>query len=207
MSNQTKAAGGLSDPGRIKEVLSRHGFHFSKALGQNFLINPTVCPRMAQACGAGDCKGVIEVGPGIGVLTWELSQVAEKVCAIELDSRLFPVLEETLAGRDNVKIIPGDVMKLDLAQLIQEEFGGGPVCVCANLPYYITSPVILRLLEEHLPLTSITVMVQKEAAAIVISMVAGPLHHTSMAIGAAISAGIISLCLVAYGLYFWPWKK
>ena len=148
MSNQTKAAGGLSDPGRIKEVLSRHGFHFSKALGQNFLINPTVCPRMAQACGAGDCKGVIEVGPGIGVLTWELSQVAEKVCAIELDSRLFPVLEETLAGRDNVKIIPGDVMKLDLAQLIQEEFGGGPVCVCANLPYYITSPVILRLLEE-----------------------------------------------------------
>ena len=93
MSNQTKAAGGLSDPGRIKEVLSRHGFHFSKALGQNFLINPTVCPRMAQACGAGDCKGVIEVGPGIGVLTWELSQAAEKGCAIELDSRLFPVLE------------------------------------------------------------------------------------------------------------------
>ena len=164
MSNQTKAAGVLSDPGRIKEVLSRHGFHFSKALGQNFLINPTVCPRMAQACGAGDCKGVIEVGPGIGVLTWELSQVAEKVCAIELDSRLFPVLEETLAGRDNVKLVPGDVMKLDLNQLIRQEFGGGPVCVCANLPYYITSPVILRLLEEGLPLTSITVMVQKEAA-------------------------------------------
>ena len=155
---------GLSDPGHIKEVLSRHGFHFSKALGQNFLINPGVCPRMAAECGAQGCKGVIEVGPGIGVLTWELSQVAEKVCAIELDSRLFPVLEETLAGRDNVKIIPGDVMKLDLHQLIQQEFGGGPVCVCANLPCYITSPVILRLLEEGLPLTSITVMVQKEAA-------------------------------------------
>lgn len=154
----------LSDPGHIKEVLSRHGFHFSKALGQNFLINPGVCPRMAAECGAQGCKGVIEVGPGIGVLTWELSQVAQKVCAIELDSRLFPVLEETLAGRDNVKIIPGDVMKLDLHQLIQQEFGGGPVCVCANLPYYITSPVILRLLEEGLPLTSITVMVQKEAA-------------------------------------------
>ena len=119
---------------------------------------------MAAECGAENCKGVIEVGPGIGVLTWELSQVADKVCAIELDSRLFPVLEETLAGRDNVKIIPGDVMKLDLHQLIQQEFGGGPVCVCANLPYYITSPVILRLLEEGLPLTSITVMVQKEAA-------------------------------------------
>ena len=154
----------LSDPGHIKEVLSRHGFHFSKALGQNFLINPGVCPRMAAECGAQGCKGVIEVGPGIGVLTWELSQVAQKVCAVELDSRLFPVLEETLTGRDNVKIIPGDVMKLDLHQLIQQEFGGGPVCVCANLPYYITSPVILRLLEEGLPLTSITVMVQKEAA-------------------------------------------
>ncbi len=154
----------LSDPGHIKEVLSRHGFHFSKALGQNFLINPGVCPRMAAECGAQASKGVIEVGPGIGVLTWELSQVAQKVCAIELDSRLFPVLEETLAGRDNVKIIPGDVMKLDLHQLIQQEFGGGPVCVCANLPYYITSPVILRLLEEGLPITSITVMVQKEAA-------------------------------------------
>ena len=154
----------LSDPGHIKEVLSRHGFHFSKALGQNFLINPGVCPRMAAECGAQASKGVIEVGPGIGVLTWELSQVAEKVCAIELDSRLFPVLEETLAGRDNVKLVPGDVMKLDLNQLIRQEFGGGPVCVCANLPYYITSPVILRLLEEGLPITSITVMVQKEAA-------------------------------------------
>ena len=154
----------LSDPGQIKEVLSRHGFHFSKALGQNFLINGSVCPRMAAECGAGECKGVIEVGPGIGVLTWELSQVAQKVAAIELDQRLFPVLEETLAGCGNVKIVPGDVMKLDLHQLIQEEFGGGPVCVCANLPYYITSPVILRLLEEELPLTAITVMVQKEAA-------------------------------------------
>lgn len=155
---------GLSDPGNIKEILSRHGFHFSKALGQNFLINPAVCPRMAGECWAEGCAGVVEVGPGIGVLTWELSQVAKKVVAIELDQRLFPVLEETLADCSNVKIVPGDVMKLDLAQLIQEEFGGGPVCVCANLPYYITSPVILRLLEEHLPITAITVMVQKEAA-------------------------------------------
>lgn len=154
----------LSEPGQIKEVLTRHGFHFSKALGQNFLINGSVCPRMAAECGAEECAGVIEVGPGIGVLTWELSQVAKKVAAIELDQRLFPVLEETLADCENVKIVPGDVMKLDLRQLIQEEFDGGPVCVCANLPYYITSPVILRLLEDGLPLTSITVMVQKEAA-------------------------------------------
>ena len=158
------ANSGLSDPGKIKEILTRHGFHFSKALGQNFLINPTVCPRMAEASGAGECLGVIEVGPGIGVLTWELAQVAPKVAAIELDERLFPVLEETLSQCSNVTVVPGDVMKLDLHQLIDQEFDGGPVCVCANLPYYITSPVILRLLEEKLPLTSITVMVQKEAA-------------------------------------------
>ncbi len=158
------ANSGLSDPGKIKEILTRHGFHFSKALGQNFLINPTVCPRMAEASGAGECRGVIEVGPGIGVLTWELAQVAPKVAAIELDERLFPVLEETLSQCSNVMVVPGDVMKLDLHQLIDQEFDGGPVCVCANLPYYITSPVILRLLEEKLPLTSITVMVQKEAA-------------------------------------------
>ncbi len=154
----------LSDPGYIRELLTRHGFHFSKALGQNFLINPTVCPRMAAQCGAQGCKGVIEVGPGIGVLTWELSQVARKVAAIELDRRLFPVLEETLGGCSNVQVVPGDVMKLDLGKLIREEFDGGPVCVCANLPYYITSPVILRLLEERLPISSITVMVQREAA-------------------------------------------
>ena len=158
------ANSGLSDPGKIKEILTRHGFHFSKALGQNFLINPTVCPRMAEASGAGECRGVIEVGPGIGVLTWELAQVAPKVAAIELDERLFPVLEETLSQCSNVTVVPGDVMKLDLHQLIDQEFDGGPVCVCANLPYYITSPVIRRLLEEKLPLTSITVMVQKEAA-------------------------------------------
>ena len=155
---------GLSDPRRIKELLARHGFHFSKALGQNFLINPSVCPRMAAACGAQEAAGVLEIGPGIGVLTWELSQVAKKVCAIELDRRLFPLLEETLQGCGNVKLVHGDAMKLDLASLLREEFGQGPVAVCANLPYYITSPVILRLLTEGLPLSSITVMVQREAA-------------------------------------------
>ncbi len=154
----------LSDPGAMKEVLSRHGFHFSKSMGQNFLVNPGVCPRMAAECGAESCKGVIEIGPGLGVLTWELSQVAEKVVAIELDKRLFPVLEETLADCRNVKLIEGDVLELDLQELIDREFDGGPVCVCANLPYYITSPVIMRLLENDLPLRTVTVMVQKEAA-------------------------------------------
>ena len=154
----------LSDISTIRAVLEKNGFHFSKALGQNFLINPSVCPRMASLSGAADCAGAVEVGPGIGVLTWELSQVAKKVVSIELDKRLLPVLDETLAGCDNVKILNADVMKLDLRRMIEEEFPGGEVAVCANLPYYITSPVIMRLLEERLPVTSITVMVQKEAA-------------------------------------------
>ena len=154
----------LSDISTIRAVLEKNGFHFSKALGQNFLINPSVCPRMAALSGAADCAGAVEVGPGIGVLTWELSQVTKKVVSIELDKRLLPVLDETLADCDNVKILNADVMKLDLRRMIEEEFPGGEVAVCANLPYYITSPVIMRLLEERLPVTSITVMVQKEAA-------------------------------------------
>lgn len=154
----------LSDISTIRAVLEKNGFHFSKALGQNFLINPSVCPRMAALSGAADCAGAVEVGPGIGVLTWELSQVAKKVVSIELDKRLLPVLDETLADCENVKIVNADVMKLDLRRMIEEEFPGGEVAVCANLPYYITSPVIMRLLEERLPVTSITVMVQKEAA-------------------------------------------
>lgn len=154
----------LSDISTIRAVLEKNGFHFSKALGQNFLINPSVCPRMAALSGAADCAGAVEVGPGIGVLTWELSQVARKVVSIELDKRLLPVLDETLADCDNVKIVNADVLKLDLRRMIEEEFPGGEVAVCANLPYYITSPVIMRLLEERLPVTSITVMVQKEAA-------------------------------------------
>lgn len=154
----------LSDISTIRAVMEKNGFSFSKALGQNFLINPSVCPRMAALSGAADCAGAVEIGPGIGVLTWELSQVAKKVVSVELDKRLLPVLGETLADCGNVKIVNADVMKLDLRRMIEEEFGGGQVAVCANLPYYITSPVIMRLLEERLPITSITVMVQKEAA-------------------------------------------
>ena len=154
----------LSDISTIRAVMEKNGFSFSKALGQNFLINPSVCPRMAALSGAADCAGAVEVGPGIGVLTWELSQVAKKVVSVELDKRLLPVLGETLVDCGNVKIVNADVMKLDLRRMIEEEFGGGQVAVCANLPYYITSPVIMRLLEERLPITSITVMVQKEAA-------------------------------------------
>ena len=154
----------LSDISVVKDLLNRHGFKFSKALGQNFLINPTVCPRMAEACGADENTGVIEVGPGFGVLTAELAKRAKKVVSIELDERLLPVLDETLAEYDNVEIVNSDVLKVDLHKLIEEKFAGMKVAVCANLPYYITSPVIMHLLESKLPVENITVMVQKEAA-------------------------------------------
>ena len=138
----------LSDIGNIKSILSRYGFSFSKSLGQNFLVNPGVCPRMAEECGAREGVCALEIGPGIGVLTYELARRADKVAAIELDRRLLPVLEETLGEFSNVTVISGDVMKLDLRQVIQEQFGDKPVCLCANLPYYITSPVIMKVLEE-----------------------------------------------------------
>ena len=154
----------LSDINVIKDVLSRHGFSFSKALGQNFLVNPSVCPKMAQACGADENTGVIEIGAGIGVLTKELAKRAKKVVSVELDTRLLPVLDETLAEFDNVEIVNADIMKLDLQKLIEEKFSGMKVVVCANLPYYITSPVITMLLESKIPIESVTVMIQKEVA-------------------------------------------
>lgn len=154
----------LTDIGTIKALLARHGFHFSKALGQNFIVNPSVCPRMADESGIDSESGVIEIGAGIGVLTAELAKRAKKVVCIELDSKLLPILDETLADFDNIEIINADVLKTDLAALIDEKFGGMPVYVCANLPYYITSPVIMTLLESRLPLKAVTVMVQREAA-------------------------------------------
>ena len=168
----------------VRELLSRHGFTFSKALGQNFLINPSVCPRMAEAAVTGDDTGVIEIGPGIGVLTNELLKTARKVVAVELDTRLLPVLDETLAEYDNLKVVNADVMELDLNELIRDEFGGMDVTVCANLPYYITSPVIMKLLEDRLPVRDIIVMVQKEAAQ---RLTAAPGSRDSSAITVAVS--------------------
>ncbi|MEG0614314.1 MAG: 16S rRNA (adenine(1518)-N(6)/adenine(1519)-N(6))-dimethyltransferase RsmA [Oscillospiraceae bacterium] len=153
----------LSNIGTIKALFERHGFSFSKTLGQNFLINPTVCPKIAEQGNAKKGFGIIEIGTGIGVLTQELAKRADKVVAIEIDDRLLPILAETLGDFDNVKIINDDVMKIDLAKVIKDEFFGLDVAVCANLPYYITSPILMMLLEQKLPIKSITVMVQKEA--------------------------------------------
>ena len=154
----------LSDINTIKEIMTRHGFNFSKSLGQNFIINPHICPRIAEEGGAGEGVCALEIGAGVGVLTAELAKRADKVVSIELDERLIPVLGETLEDFDNVTVINEDVLKADLQSIVKYNFGDNPFVVCANLPYYITSPIIMLLLESKLPCRSITVMVQKEAA-------------------------------------------
>lgn len=154
----------LSNINTIRSLLSGTGFSFKKSLGQNFLIDQTVCPAMAESS-CDENTGVLEIGPGIGVLTAELSKRAKKVIAIELDERLKQLLPITLADCKNVEVIYGDAMKLDLKEIIKEHFSDCErVAVCANLPYYITSPIIMMLLENKLPISSITVMVQLEAA-------------------------------------------
>ena len=153
----------LTNISTVRDILSRHGFSFSKGLGQNFIINPDICPKIAELGNAGEGWGVLEIGTGIGVLTAELAKRADKVTAVEIDSRLMPILSETLAEYSNVKIYNEDVMKADLKKIISDEFEGLKIAVCANLPYYITSPIIMMLLESRLPIESITVMVQKEA--------------------------------------------
>ncbi len=154
----------LTNIGVVKDVLSRHGFNFSKGLGQNFIIDPDICPRIAEYGNAAQGWGILEIGTGVGVLTKELAMRADKVSAVEIDKRLMPVLAETLGEFDNIKIYNEDVMKADLHKIISEDFSGLRTAICANLPYYITSPIIMLLLESRLPVESITVMVQKEAA-------------------------------------------
>lgn len=154
----------LSNINVVREILSRHGFHFSKALGQNFIVNPEVCPRIAYESGVDKDMCALEIGPGIGVLTKELAKRAKRVLAVEIDEALPPVLAETLAEFDNVTVLNADVLKIDVLKTAREHFGDTPFVVCANLPYYITSPILMKLLEEGCGAESITVMVQKEAA-------------------------------------------
>ena len=153
----------LCDVNQIKALLARHGFRFSKSMGQNFLIEPWVPRDIAAASGAGPETGVLEVGPGIGPLTRELSQLAGKVVSVELDRSLLPILKETLADRDNVEIASGDILKTDIPALVREKFAGLTPIACANLPYNITTPAITALLESGC-FQSITVMIQREVA-------------------------------------------
>lgn len=153
----------LSDINTVRRVMEKHGVTFNKGLGQNFLTDPEICPAMADCAELSENTCVIEIGPGVGVLTAELAKRAGKVLSFEVDRRLLPVLNETLSEFDNVEIINADILKVDLKQLIEEKCEGFDIAVCANLPYYITSPIIMSLLESRLPIKTVTVMVQKEA--------------------------------------------
>lgn len=151
-------------PSKTKQVIADHGFRFSKSLGQNFLIDGNIITKICEGADIGEADGVIEIGPGIGTLTQQLSKYAKKVVAVELDTKLLPILEETLEGLDNVKVINDDILRVDIEKLIEEEFKGLKVKVVANLPYYITTPIIMKLLESKYEIESISVMIQKEVA-------------------------------------------
>ena len=155
----------LSNPQRTIEVIKKYEFCFQKKFGQNFLIDGHVLDKIIAGAGVTKDDMVLEIGPGIGTMTQYLTEAAGKVVAVEIDRNLLPILQETLADYDNVKVIHADVLSLDLEKLVQEENGGRPIKVVANLPYYITTPIIMALFEQHVPLANVTVMVQKEVAA------------------------------------------
>ena len=154
----------LSSHQATKEVVQKHNFKFSKSLGQNFLIDTNVIDRILEGARVKEGDYVIEVGPGIGTLTKEMGRSAEKVVAIEIDKTLIPILEETLADFPNIEVINQDILKVNVQELVKEKLNGGPVKLVANLPYYITTPIVMKFLEEDIPVTDIVVMVQKEVA-------------------------------------------
>lgn len=154
----------LGNPQETIQVLQKHDFHFQKKFGQNFLIDPHVLDKIIEAAEVTKDDFVLEIGPGIGTMTQYLACAARKVVAVEIDKALIPILEDTLSDYDNARVINNDVLKVDIAKLAEEENGGKPIKVVANLPYYITTPIIMGLFENHVPIKSITVMVQKEVA-------------------------------------------
>ena len=154
----------LTHPSELKALLNRHGFTFSKSLGQNFLIDETVLHQIVDAAAPDADTCALEIGPGAGTLTRCLAERCRLAAAIEIDSALIPILKETMADYQNFTLIHKDVMEVNLKALTEELFGGSPFCVAANLPYYITTPIIMELLESHLPVTSMTLMMQKEVA-------------------------------------------
>ena len=154
----------LSSHKATKEVVQKHNFKFSKSLGQNFLIDTNVIDRILEGARVQEGDYVIEVGPGIGTLTKEMGRTAQKVVAIEIDKTLIPILEETLSDFPNIEVINQDILKVDVQELVKAKLNGGPVKLIANLPYYITTPIVMKFLEEDIPVTDIVVMVQKEVA-------------------------------------------
>ncbi|MGL6199131.1 MAG: 16S rRNA (adenine(1518)-N(6)/adenine(1519)-N(6))-dimethyltransferase RsmA [Lachnospiraceae bacterium] len=161
----------LGNPQKTIEILQKYRFHFQKKFGQNFLIDTHVLDKIIAAADITKEDMVIEIGPGIGTMTQYLAEAAREVIAIEIDRELIPIMEETLADYSNVSVINADILKLDLAKLVEERNQGRPVKVAANLPYYITTPIIMQLFESHVPIKNVTVMVQKEVAR---RMQAGP---------------------------------
>ena len=154
----------LSSHRATKDIVDKHGFKFSKSLGQNFLIDDNVIDKIIDGARVKEGDKVIEVGPGIGTLTREMAKRAEKVVAVEIDKNLIPILKETLADFGNTEVVNEDILKVDINKLVDEKLSGGPVKLIANLPYYITTPIVMKFLEEDIPVTDIVVMVQKEVA-------------------------------------------
>lgn len=154
----------LCNPTELKALLNRHGFNFSKTLGQNFLIDKNVLDKIVSASALNKNSYVLEIGPGAGTLTRRLAETGARCTAVEIDKALLPILDETLAGFDNFNLVNSDILKVDLKKLINDEFDNKPFHVIANLPYYITTPIIMRILESRLPVVSMTLMVQKEVA-------------------------------------------
>ncbi|MCM3723941.1 16S rRNA (adenine(1518)-N(6)/adenine(1519)-N(6))-dimethyltransferase RsmA [Solibacillus isronensis] len=155
----------IATPVRTKEILEKYGFSFKKSLGQNFLIDPNILRNIVSHANLTENSGAIEVGPGIGALTEHLAREAKKVVSFEIDQRLLPVLEDTLSPYDNVKIVHSDILKADVAQVIEEEMPGiDDIMVVANLPYYVTTPILMKLLNDRLPIRGFVVMMQKEVA-------------------------------------------
>lgn len=154
----------LGNPKNTIEIIQKYEFMFQKKFGQNFLIDTHVLEKIINAAGVTKDDCVLEIGPGIGTMTQYLAEAAKRVTAVEIDDNLIPILEETLKDYDNVSVIHGDILKLDLNRLVQEQNDGKPIKVVANLPYYITTPIIMGLFESRVPLINVTVMVQKEVA-------------------------------------------
>lgn len=161
----TRGAMDIATPSRTKEIIRKHGFSFKKSLGQNFLIDMNIMNRIVGAAELDERTGALEIGPGIGALTEQLARQSGVVAAVEIDQRLIPILDEVMEPYPNVSVVHGDVLKVDLKQLFAEKFSSiDKVSVVANLPYYVTTPIMMKLLEERLPLKNIVVMIQKEVA-------------------------------------------